>query len=126
MADRVEQTGHAERGYIPGKDGLRPRGLDEALRGEVIDFLRIAFFERQLQRRLIQHIAGDKMQLVLDMVDPAEINGAGPANQAKDLVSLAEQKFGQIGSVLPRDSGDECALAHDLTPPGRSARAGSP
>jgi hypothetical protein len=29
-----------------------------------------------------------------------------------NLIVFAEQQFGQIGTILTRDSGDQCALGH--------------
>jgi hypothetical protein len=39
--------------------------------------------------------------------DPLEVDGAGPAHHADDLVALLEQELGQVRAVLAGDAGDE-------------------
>jgi RNA polymerase sigma-70 factor, ECF subfamily len=58
--------------------------------------------------------------------DALEVDGAGPADHADDLVALVEQQLGQVGAVLAGDAGDDDALVAaaqaDLTGPrGRAA-----
>ncbi len=43
----------------------------------------------------------------LNVLDALKIGRAGAAHHADDVVSLAEQKFGQIGTILARNAGDE-------------------
>ncbi len=34
------------------------------------------------------------------------------ADDAEDLVALLEQEFGEVGTVLAGDAGDDCAFGH--------------
>src|SRR5690606_23241097 len=112
VADRVQQARHAERGDVAREHWLRPRGLHEALRGEVVDLVRLALGQRELQRRLIEHVAWDQMQAVLNVLDPAEVDRAGAADQPIYLVAFFKQELGQIRTVLPGDPGDQRAFSH--------------
>jgi len=44
------------------------------------------------------------------VVDPAGIKGAGPPDQAVDFISLCEQQFGQVGSILTGDPCNQCFI----------------
>jgi hypothetical protein len=97
---------------MPGRSGC----LDEALRGQIVNFVWLAFGQRKLQGCLVEHIAGDEVYLVLDVLNPAEAHRAGTPDQTVHFVSLAQQELGQIGTVLTCDSGDQCAFCHDFSP----------
>ena len=43
----------------------------------------------------------------LDVVDALGVERAGAALDAVDDVAFFQQKFGQVGAVLPGDAGDE-------------------
>ena len=45
-----------------------------------------------------------------EVVDALEGLGAGPADDAVDLVPLFQEQFGQVAAVLTGDPGDERAL----------------
>jgi hypothetical protein len=47
------------------------------------------------------------VHILEEMVDAVGVEGAGAADQPVHLVSLAEQKFRQIGSVLTSNTRDE-------------------
>ena len=55
------------------------------------------------------------MRIDIDMVDAMRIERAGPADQAMNFIPFREQKFGEVGAVLPGDTGDNGALAHTAT-----------
>src|ERR1035437_4292082 len=47
----------------------------------------------------------------VDAIDAARVERAGAALEAVHLVALFQEKFGQVGSVLAGDAGDECDFA---------------
>ena len=51
------------------------------------------------------------MRVAVEVVDPAGVEGARPADDAVDLVALAEQQLGEVRPVLPGDPGDQRLLA---------------
>ena len=86
-----------------------------ALGAEVVDLVRPDLLEE------VGELAGDGevavveidprlgvVEVLVEVVDPVGVEGAGPADEAVDLVALAEQEFGQVGAVLAGDAGDEC------------------
>jgi hypothetical protein len=50
--------------------------------------------------------------LHVEVLDAARVEGGGAADDAVHLIALAEEEFGEIGTVLARDAGDERALFH--------------
>ena len=58
------------------------------------------------ERDLVQEVAGCQ-DLVLDVRDPLEVDRAAAADHAHHLVALIEQELGQVGPVLPGDTGDQ-------------------
>ncbi len=111
---RVEDTGHAQAGHFTGKDRLAERRLHEALGGEIVDLGWAMLAEQVNHRHFVEQIASDQGDFVLDMVDALEVNRARTTNHADDVVTLLEQVFGQVGTVLAGNTGDECALfCHD-------------
>jgi hypothetical protein len=46
----------------------------------------------------------------VDVVEPAGVERGGPADDAVDLVALAQEQLGQVGAVLPCDARDQRAL----------------
>jgi len=47
------------------------------------------------------------MEVLVKMIDAVRIEGAGPTDQPVDLITLGEEEFGQIRSVLAGYAGDE-------------------
>jgi hypothetical protein len=47
------------------------------------------------------------MGIDIDVIDPMRVEGACPADDAVDLVALAEEQLSEIGAVLAGDAGDE-------------------
>ena len=48
--------------------------------------------------------------IAVDMINPLGVESAGSPDQAMDFVSLGEQKFSKIGSILAGDTGNQCAF----------------
>ena len=61
---------------------------------------------------------------MLKMSQALEVYCAASPHQPVNFVPLGEEKLGQVGAVLARDTGDQCRFAHDL-PPWKSSRRGS-
>ncbi|MNL39841.1 hypothetical protein D3C87_1621500 [compost metagenome] len=51
------------------------------------------------------------VRVFVDMVDALGVEERGPALDAMHLIALFEQKLGQVGAILARDTGDERNLA---------------
>ena len=64
------------------------------------------------QRRLVEEVAGHQLESILNVGDPLEVDGAGPAHHADHLVALLEQELGQVRTVLPGHPGDQRSLRH--------------
>jgi hypothetical protein len=60
-----------------------------------------------------QKSGSEHMRIVVEVVDPAGIERGGAADDAVNLVSLREKEFGEVGTVLSCDSGDQCFF-HDV------------
>ena len=57
-----------------------------------------------------------EFQVVEDVTEAAEsvdgiLDGLAP-DDAMDVVTFFEKKFGKVGSVLSSDAGNECSLGH--------------
>ena len=111
-ADGVQDPGDPEGGGLTCEDRLHPRGLDEGLRGEVVDLGRPVLPQYPDQRDLVEQIARHEDQAVLDVRDAFEVDRGRAPHHAHHLIALLEQEFSQVGTVLARDAGDQCSLAH--------------
>ena len=108
LLHRFEHARDAKRGELAGEDGLIPRRLHEALRGEVVDLVGFALANDVGQRRLVEQVRGHELDAV-DEVRDALVGRRGAAtHRADDAVALGEQEFGEVRSVLAGDAGDEC------------------
>ena len=47
------------------------------------------------------------MWILVNLIDPACVEGAGPADDPEDFIAFGEEELCQIGAVLARDAGDE-------------------
>ena len=63
-------------------------------------------------RHFVEQVAGNELELVLDVGDAFEVHRAAPAHHADDVVALGQQQLGQVRAVLAGDPGDECAFGH--------------
>jgi hypothetical protein len=48
----------------------------------------------------------------VQMIDTCCIDQGGTAFYAMDFITLAKEKFRKVCPVLPRDTGNQCCLAH--------------
>jgi hypothetical protein len=97
-------------------------GRHKALRGQVVDFLRAIFLQQADHAHLVEQVALDNLDAVLDVADAVEIDGAGAAHHTDDRVALFQQEFGEIAAVLTGDAGDQCCWHSNSFVCWRSAR----
>ncbi len=132
--DRLEQAQRAERVGVGRVLGRLERDGDVALGGEVVDLVGAHLLDDPDQVRRVRHVAvvqdqprAGLVRIRVQMVDPVRVEQRRPALDAVDLVALLEQKLGEIGAVLARDSRDQRALQLRCLPSGKlSAASGTP
>jgi hypothetical protein len=67
------------------------------------------------QVAVVQEEAGARLvRIDVEVVDARRVERGGTADQAMHLVTLGQQQFGQVGTVLPGDTGDQ-RLLHRFT-----------
>ena len=64
------------------------------------------------QGGLVEQVAPDERDPVLDVGDPLEAHGARTPHHADDLVTLLEEQFREVGAVLARNAGDQRSSGH--------------
>ena len=47
------------------------------------------------------------MRILVEVIDPAGVEAAGPAFDAMHHIALLQQEFRQVAAVLPRDTCDQ-------------------
>lgn len=114
--NRVQDARGAEARIVAGVFGHLETHLDMGLRAQMVDLVRpdvvnqvckllhageVSIMEEQPRVRV--------MEVLIEMVDAAGVERAGPADEAVDLVALGKQQFGKIRPVLPGNAGDEGA-----------------
>src|SRR5258708_14563010 len=118
-ANGFENPQGAERVGVRCVFGLLEGHCDMALRGEVIDLVRLRFLYYMYQGARIRQvsvmqneIAIGYMRILIEMVDPVGIEQRGTALDAMDDVAFAQQKLREVGAVLAGDTGDQCNFGH--------------
>ena len=106
-ADRIQHAGDAQRRELAGEHGLLEAGGYEALRRQVVDLVRAVLLENVDQADLVEQVALDDLDAILDVSDAVEVDGARAAHHADHLVTAPQQEFGQVRSVLTGDAGDQ-------------------
>ena len=106
MADRLEERRRADGGELGGQHGLLPRGGHERHRGQVVDLLRPALLERLDERELVEEVGLDQLDAVADRGQVLVARGRA-ADDAEDVVPLAEEELREQRAVLAADPGDE-------------------
>ena len=94
---------------------------DMALRGEIVDLVRLGLLDDADQVGRIGHVAimEDEalvrlVRILVEMLDPAGVERRRAALDAVDDIALVEQQFGQIGAVLAGDAGDQGDLVRNV------------
>jgi hypothetical protein len=85
------------------------------LRPQIVDFIRLQIIEQLHHLHRVREIAvmqeqarAIHMRILVDVVDAAGVEAGGAADDAMNLIAFFQQQFGQIGTVLAGDAGDEC------------------
>ena len=78
----------------------------------MLDELRTLLAQCLDKRRLIDQVALDDLDSIDDVGDALERCGARATGHPDDAIALFEQEFGQIGAVLPGNSGNKCSFRH--------------
>lgn len=95
--------------------------LNVALRGEVIDLVRLRFLHDADEVGRIRHVAIVQMQLhitvvrvLIEMIDPSCVERRRPSLDAVNRIAFLEQQFCEIGAVLASNPGDESCFCIGL------------
>ena len=87
------------------------------LSAEIVDFVGLELVEQLYHLHGIGEVAVVEMELhavnvrvAVKVIDPARVEGRGPANHAVNFVAFGEQELGEIRTVLSGDTGDESFL----------------
>src|ERR1019366_6183222 len=111
-ADGVENPRDAEGCHLACQYGLAERRLHEGLRRKVVDLLRAVLAYDGDHRDLVEDVTGDQLDVILDVGDALEVEGAGSPDHAGDLVAFGEQELRQVRTVLTGDASDESTSSH--------------
>ena len=115
--DRFQQTQGADgidvRGVFGGLEGDRHVGLGT----QVVNFVRFNFAEDAGEVRAVREVAVVEaearvldVRVFVNVVDTLGVEQRGAAFDAVDFIAFLEQEFGEVGSVLSGDAGDEGAF----------------
>ena len=90
-----------------------------ALRGQVVDLIRLHLLDDADQTAGIGHVAvvQDEMAILLvriliEMIDAIGIKKRGTALDTMDLITFFQEKLGQISPILAGDAGNQCFFIH--------------
>ena len=100
------------------------RHFHVALCSQVIDFRGMDVADNPNQRTAVRHVAPMQVHqtallhvahpfVQIQMFDTCGVKGRRTAHDAMHFISLFNQKLGQIGAVLPRDTGNQCYFSHN-------------
>ena len=107
LAGAIQHAGHAQRGRFGRQHRLGPRKLHVGLSAQVVDLVRAVGVEHLVQRALVKQVPLGQFDLILDVLDAAQVEGAGAAHHAHHAVTFGEQELGQVRAVLPGNAGDQ-------------------
>eukprot|EP01022_Parablepharisma_sp_SALTPOND_P036279 TRINITY_DN9838_c0_g1_i1.p1 TRINITY_DN9838_c0_g1~~TRINITY_DN9838_c0_g1_i1.p1 ORF type:complete len:1069 (-),score=237.17 TRINITY_DN9838_c0_g1_i1:780-3986(-) len=113
-ADGLKQAQYAQTVGVGGVFGFLEADGDVALRGQIVDFVRLGLLDDANQRGRIGHVAVMQekahpgfVTVAIQVVDPIGVEQAGAALDPVDDIAFVEQQFCQVGTVLAGDAGDE-------------------
>src|SRR5688572_16487581 len=115
-ADRLEHVKRADSGDLRGGHRLLERDRHEALRGQVVYFLRLVLVQQPNTRAGVGNVVLHQLQVLMafdaELGQAPEVHRAGAPKSADYTVTQAEQVFGEVSAVLPSDSRNECGFRH--------------
>lgn len=103
------QAGNVARifGYVEGNLHMR-------LGSQIVNLVRSHHFENAVDGRGVRQVAERKMQadilfvpILIDVVDPAGVEGRGASHHAPHFVATADQEFREVGAILSGDAGNQ-------------------
>src|SRR6185295_6361730 len=101
-----------------------------ALRGKVVDFVRLDRLEDPHDAARIGHVAVMQDEatigyvgILIEMVDALGIEKRRAPFHAVDHIPFVQQQLGQVSAVLAGDSGNQCSAVHWLPSFGSSISA---
>ena len=119
FADGFQQPDGAGAGDVGGVFGAIEADADVALRGKVVDFVRLDFSQQSGQGAGVRQIAimqnqpvFRRMRIGINGIQASGVEGAGAADEAVDFVAFGQQQFREVGAVLAGDAGDEGFFGH--------------
>src|SRR5690606_25573667 len=114
LPDGFKYMGNSQTINNAGSNRLVPGAADEALRAQIVDFVRAGFDHGTLDRTGIGQVAFNELDIPGDaqLAQPPVGIRAAPGNQSVHSVAFLQQKFCQIGAVLTGNTGNECVLVH--------------
>jgi hypothetical protein len=112
--DRFQQAQGAEAVDVGGVLGRFEGHRDMAHRAQVVDLVRLDFAHDAIQVRGVGQVAIVQEEILVldvgilvDVVDAFGVEQRSPALDAVDFVTLREQQFGQVGTILSRHTRDQ-------------------
>ncbi len=117
LAGGFEDVESSTAGDVEGVNGRVKRDADVALGAEVVNFIGLDI-EHEVgdvlavgQVAVVQEEVGrGVVGIAVNVVDPVGIEAAAAADDAVDVVTFFEQKFGQVGAILAGDTSNDCNL----------------
>jgi hypothetical protein len=118
-AHGLEQADRAGARGVRGVLGLVERDPHVGLGREVVDLVGLDLHHQRREARAVAQVAVVQeelravlMRVLVEVVDARRVERGRAADEAVDLVALAEQQLREVRAVLPRDAGDEGLLDH--------------
>jgi hypothetical protein len=113
-ANRFQQVHRAQAGNLRRGNRLFKRYAHETLRSQVVHLGGTDCVQQTDARGQVCQVVFHQIQvgMLVDakFLDPPEIYRTGAAEGAKDQVSLPQQQFRQIGTILSGNAGDDSFL----------------
>ena len=106
-ADCLEHARHADARELGREHWLVPRGRYEALRGEVVDLVRLRRLQRRHQRGRVEQVALEQVDAVDDVPDALDVLRRRTPRHPEHLVIFFQQELREIRAVLARNPGDQ-------------------
>ena len=89
--------------------------LHMALGRQVVDLIGLSQPNDADQGRRIRQVSIVELDLPHQMVNSCGIGNRCPAGNAVDLVTLFQQEFGKVASILTGNTGNQCNFRHNIT-----------
>ncbi len=117
FANRFQNANRAQAGDVGGVLGDVEADPHMALRGEVVNFVRLQLVnqfhqvDRVAQVAVVQkHPHAVDVRIGIKMIDARGVKGAGAPDDAVNFVALFEQQVRQVAAILSGDASNECFL----------------